>query len=85
LFQLHYVWMFEFLQKHYLSVGSLRVGGILKGIEVFLEGIGASSSSVGDFPHDAVSTAAYFLYYFEPFSDVWLDFLVVSHIVINNY
>ena len=77
LFQLHNVRVLELLQKHYLSVGSLGICGVLKCIKVFFESEGTMTTSLGHFPDDPVGPAAYFLDYFEALCDVAFYFLVI--------
>jgi hypothetical protein len=72
----------EFLKKHYLAVGSLRVSGILEGIKVFFKRVKLPTPAVLHLPNYSVGSAAYFLQDIEPLADVRLNFLVVAH---NNY
>ena len=74
--------MLEFLKKHDLSVGSLSVCRILECIEVFFQCIELATSPILHFPHYTVSSTAYFFRDLEAFTDMGLNFLVITH---NNY
>ena len=51
----------EFLQKHYLAVGSLCVGGILECIKIFFKRVNFAAPPVLHLPDYAVGSAANFL------------------------
>lgn len=77
LLKLHHVRMLKFLQKHYFPVGALGVSRVLKGIEVFLEGIGLARLSVEDLPDHPISPTPYLFDDFVSFGDVRFDFIVL--------
>lgn len=64
----------KFHEKHDLSVGSLRIGGIIESIEVLLECFDLSGLLVGHLPNVAIGTTADLLVHFEPSKNVRLDF-----------
>lgn len=74
LFQLDDVGMREFHEKHDLSVGTLRIGGIIEGIEVLLKCLDLSGLLVCHLPHVPVGPTADLLVHLEPSKDVSLDF-----------
>jgi hypothetical protein len=63
----------EFHEEHDLSVGALCVGGVIEGVEVFLEGFYLAGSFVGYFPDVAVGSASYLFCDLEAGEDVGLD------------
>jgi hypothetical protein len=69
--------MLDFIQKHYLTVSTLCVGGVLKGIKVLLECMYSFMFFVDDFPDNAVSTTTYFFDNIVSEGDVRLNFIVV--------
>mmetsp|Transcript_35640 Transcript_35640/g.57417 ORF Transcript_35640/g.57417 Transcript_35640/m.57417 type:complete len:443 (+) Transcript_35640:359-1687(+) len=48
----------EFLQEHDLAESSLRIGGVLEGVEALLQGNNLASLFVDGFPDDTVSSAS---------------------------
>lgn len=51
----------ELLQEHDLPVRSLGVSGVLKGIEIFLQGVHCLLLSIHHLPHVTICPTAYFL------------------------
>jgi hypothetical protein len=47
----------ELAQKHHLAISPLRVCGVRKGIEVFLQGFDCFGLAIDDFPHVSVGPA----------------------------
>lgn len=45
-------------QKHDFAVGSLGIGGVGKGVKIFLKGLDTFGFLIGDFPDVAVGAAA---------------------------
>lgn len=60
-FQLDDVGVGQLHQEHDFAVGALRVGGVIEGIEIFLEGFDPTRFLVGDLPDVPVGSAADFL------------------------
>jgi hypothetical protein len=57
-FQFDDVGVGEFHQEHDFSVGALRVGRVIEGIEIFLEGFDPTGFLVGYLPDVSVGAAA---------------------------
>lgn len=56
--QLDDIWVGEFMQKDDFPVGSLGVGGVLKGIEYFFESHDLIGFFISNFPHVSIGTAS---------------------------
>lgn len=67
--------MVEFVEEDDFAEGSLSIGGMLEGIENFLERQDLSCFAVVDFPDMAVGAAAHFLEEGVFFEDVRFDLL----------
>ena len=78
---LYYVRVLQFLEKHYLSVGALGISGVLKGIKIFLEGIGLAVTTISYFPNDAVRTTANLFTDIKALQDVRLYLFVITHYI----
>jgi hypothetical protein len=65
LLQLYDIRMLEFHQEHYFSVGSLRVGRVVKCIEVFLECLYLFILRVNYLPYYPIGPTADLFDYFE--------------------
>ena len=76
-FEFDNVGMVEFHEKHDLSVCSLSICGIVKSVKVFLECFCLVSTLIGDLPHMAIGSAAYFLQDLEPGED--MSFNLLAH------
>lgn len=76
--QLDYVWVVQLLQQRNLSECSLRIGGVLEGIEYFFEGEGVASLLVSDFPDVSVGSTADLLLQAVSLEDVGFDLLCHS-------
>lgn len=73
------IWVIQFLQIHYLSVGALAVSGVPERIENFFEGANIFVFLVDGFPNLAVRPFAYFFHYF-----VFLQYLAVDQVIHHN-
>ena len=51
--------MVQFHEKHDFSIGSLRIGGIIKGIEVLFECLNFLAFFISDFPDVSIGSTAY--------------------------
>ena len=80
LFQLDNVGMLQFHEKHNLSVSSLGVCRVIKGVKIFFKGFNFFVLVVDYFPYMTVCATADFFEYFELAEDVGLE--VFSHIFI---
>ena len=72
---LDYVRMVQLGEDAAFPIGALRICGILKGIEYFLEGKGALGPSVNHLPHMAVRTAPQKFLWLEEAQQVLVDLL----------
>lgn len=75
LFQHDDVGVLQLHQKHYFSVGPLRVSRVIKRIEIFLQSLCLIGPAVDHFKHMPVCSTADLLDNFEPSQHVGLDFL----------
>lgn len=57
------VFVFELFEEHDFAVGSLSIGGVGKGVEVFFEGFQLLCLAVSHFPHNPVGSTSDFLYW----------------------
>ena len=80
LLQLDNVRMFQFHEKHDLSVGSLSICRVIKGVKIFFKSFNFLVLVVDYFPYMTVGATADFFEDFELAEDVGLE--VFSHIFI---
>lgn len=74
--------MLQLPQEHYLAVCTLRIRGVRKGVEVFLQRLHLLAPALHDLPNVAVCTAAYLLARLVQLQDVRL--YLFSHTQIIN-
>lgn len=80
--QLDDVGVAQLPQEHDLAVCALRVGGVAKRVEVFLEGLHCPCAAIVHLPHVPVCATAYFLDDLVLFDHMRVDFL--SHLIITD-
>jgi hypothetical protein len=71
--------MMEFLEEHYLSVGTLRISRVLKCVEILLQCVSLVIFSVEHLPYHPISTRTDLLDNLKPLDDVPLYFIVFTH------
>ena len=76
--------MVQLLEEHYLTVCSLCICRIWKGVKIFFKGFYCFGLPVYNFPDVSVGSTTYFFDELVLFKDMWLYFL--GHdVVIDDY
>ena len=78
-----YIGVIELMEENYLSVGSLSISGMLKGVKDLFQSHGLAGRFVSNFPDMAVRAATNLFDECIFFKDVGLDFL--CHFLSNSF